>query len=192
MEKKQEIRKACLLQRKALSLQDWKVKSDIIIDKVLSHPLYLDAEYILCYIDAKQEVCTKRLIEKSLRLGKKVAVPRVSGSEMAFYYIQSYRELEPGYFGILEPNKHTPIASPPHALVIMPGVAFDFNCNRIGYGKGFYDKYLVKHENYRRMALAFDIQCVEHVEADEFDIRPELVVTEGYIYEEELFTGRWL
>ena len=68
-------------------------------------------------------------------------------------------------------------------LVIMPGVAFDKNCNRIGYGKGFYDKFLMKHPNARRMALAFELQRIPLIPTDAYDIRPHCLITEEMIYD---------
>lgn len=113
-------------------------------------------------------------------MGKKVAVPKVIVDNfMKFYYIDSLKSLTPGAYGILEPEAYPQReACKEHALVILPGVAFDRQGNRIGYGKGFYDNYLSTHPQYHRIGLAFSAQCVDFIPADCHDIRVEAVITE--------------
>jgi 5-formyltetrahydrofolate cyclo-ligase len=200
MESKQEIRKRIVLKRSTLSDKERQKKSDIICDKVINNALFLKAEIILCYADFNGEVATRGIIEKAFELGKRVAVPKVNGEDMEFYYIHSFEELEVGTFGILEPadietncvkvvtdniKNGNMSEDNKKVLVIMPCVAFDDKCNRIGYGKGYYDRYLSEHRAFRRIALAFDIQCVPSVPHDERDIRPEFVMTEVKIYSKE-------
>ena len=87
-------------------------------------------------------------------------------------------ELEPGYMGIMEPvsDEHE---VPDGGLMIMPGIAFDNERNRIGYGGGFYDRYLSEHMNdYYKTAICFDYQVVESIQADEFDIKPDKIITD--------------
>lgn len=153
----------------------------MIYRKVITHPFFLNADTIFCYVDYNHEVDTHAIMETAWKLQKKVAVPKVNGDSMEFYDIQSFSELEEGFFHILEPVTAS-IADDSSALVIMPGAAFDKKRNRIGYGKGYYDKYLQQHKNHRMMAIAFDFQMVESIPADEFDIHPEIIITEEKIY----------
>ena len=90
-------------------------------------------------------------------------------------------ELSEGYYWISEPPAERQAAGS-NVLVIMPGVAFDRRGGRIGYGKGFYDSYLGKHPEYRRIALAYEIQCLDLIPSEEHDIRPECIITEKEIY----------
>ena len=155
METKKDIRKRVLEKRNQISKEDWEERSRRIYDKVVTHPFFLEAETIYCYVDYRAEVSTKKLMETAWECGKKVAVPKVEGDELKFYYIRSFADLEDGYKGILEPKQNFP-ADAQTALVLLPGVAFDRTCKRIGYGKGFYDRFLCRHAHYHTIALAFD------------------------------------
>lgn len=181
MESKKDIRKRVLAERSFIKKEDWTEKSLRIYEKVITHPLFLNAEEIYCYIDFRNEVGTKKIIEKAWSLGKKVAVPKVTESSMGFFYIQCFDELSPGNWGILEPHQET-VACGNNVLVIMPGAVFDAEKHRIGYGKGYYDKYLAEHSDYQTMALAFELQMLENIPADEHDICPRIIVTEEHIY----------
>lgn len=181
MVKKQDIRKEVLNQRNQMTEKEWDEHSHEICKKVVTHPFFLNSEEIYCYIDFRKEVGTRSIIEKAWRLGKKVAVPRIEASEMNFYYIESFLELESGHFGVLEPTGKER-AEGKQVLVIMPGAAFDETRNRIGYGKGYYDKFLQKHPTYDTLALAFQMQMVKEIPVDSFDVKPNQIITEENIY----------
>ena len=133
----------------------------------------------------KETVETKSIIRKAWELGKRVAVPKIEGEDMKFYYISDFSDLKEGYRGILEPENNF-YAKDTHALVIMPGVAFDRNRNRIGYGKGFYDKFMDKHPAYHTIALAFECQMLDAIDAEKLDYRPEVLITEEKLYNEHI------
>lgn len=181
MESKKDIRKRVLIERNQLSDKEWVEKSDQIYRKVTSHPFFQNAEEIYCYIDFKNEVGTRKIIETAWKLGKRVAVPKVIGDLMEFYYIKSFEDLFPGNWGIMEPIKQKP-ANGTNVLVLMPGAVFDKKRHRIGYGKGYYDHYLAKHPDYQTMALAFELQMLENIPADDHDICPQIIVTEEHFY----------
>ncbi len=183
MESKKDIRKCVLAKRNCISNQEWEEKSRLICEKVVTHPFFLDSNVIYCYVDYRNEVCTRGIIETAWKQGKKVAVPKVNSDEMEFHYIQSFEDLKEGYRGIHEPKKQHLTDDAQNVLVIMPGAAFDIACNRIGYGKGYYDKYLHAHPNYKTLALAFELQMVENIPAEEYDICPNLIITEENTYE---------
>lgn len=181
MEKKGDIRKSVLEKRNQINKKEWEEKSQAIYSKVITHPFFLKTEILYSYVDYKQEVGTKALIEKAWQLGKRVAVPKIMGDEMQFFYIQQFSELEEGYKGILEPTT-SELADTTDGLVIMPGVAFDKDRNRIGYGKGFYDKFLSNHKELNTLAICFSCQMIDCIPADEFDIRPQVLITEEMTY----------
>lgn len=181
MESKKDIRKRVLVERNFIKKEEWTEKSLRIYEKVITHPFFYNAEEIYCYIDFRNEVGTEKIIEKAWNLGKKVAVPKVMGSFMEFFYIQNWNELSPGNWGIMEPKKENQ-ALGSNVLVIMPGAVFDKEKHRIGYGRGYYDQYLDKHLDYQTMALAFELQMLENIPADEHDICPKIIVTEEHIY----------
>jgi len=178
---KKEIRKNILALRREIPLNLQIEKSKLIIEKVIQHPAYQNAQCVICYIDAKGEVKTGELIEHAWKHGKQVAVPKVHGNDMKFYYISSYEQLESGTFGIPEPKISCPELTciPENSVVIMPGVAFDMNGNRIGYGKGYYDRYFAVQTNLYKIALAFSMQIVPEIISDSFDIRADYVITEN-------------
>jgi len=185
METKQNIRKSIYEKREQADELKVKQDSHIICNKVMKLPAYVEAEAVYAYIDCNNEVGTKEIIEAAWKVGKKVAAPRVEGRHLHFYEITSYDQLEPGCFGVWEPKKECQPAEYDEAIMIVPGVAFDKDRHRIGYGQGFYDRYLDSHPRHTTVAVAFDFQLVEQVPADEFDILPQMLITETAVYTEE-------
>ena len=178
---KKEIRKESKERRKALGETQEIEKSEQIRKWVASLPEYQAAKTVYCYVDYNHEVHTWPIMKQALADGKRVAVPRVEGKEMVFCYITGEMDLEPGYSGILEPNVGLPIAEEENAFFIMPGVAFDKKHHRIGYGGGFYDRYLEKWPKLKTAAVAFSCQLFEAVPFEAFDILPQILVTENGI-----------
>lgn len=183
MEQKKDIRRRVLDLRNQISVNEWEEKSRAIYNKVIAHPFFIHAKTVYLYVDYKNEVGTKALIEMAWKLGKKVAVPKIIHDQMSFFYINDFSDLEKGYKGIYEPRT-TNLANDKNALIIMPGVAFDYMRHRIGYGKGFYDRFLNCHQHFHTLAICFSCQMVEHILTDEHDICPEVLITEENIYAE--------
>lgn len=181
METKTQIRNRILSLRNMLTAPDREEKSRKIYEKVVSHPLFLLSDEIYCYVDFRSEVQTRLIFERAWALGKKTAAPRVLGTEMEFFYFNSFSELKKGNMGILEPSaaEH---ACGKNVLMVMPGAAFDPMKNRIGYGGGYYDKYISRHETYKKCAIAFSLQITEPIPNEEFDKKPEVIFTEQQIY----------
>ncbi len=181
LEQKKEIRQKIKKLRSSLDPLLWKEKTKIITDAVIHHRWFQEAADIYCYIDFNQEVGTSGVIKEAWRQGKNVWAPKVSGENMEFCSLTSFEELVTGAYGILEPNG-TVISEQNHGLMLVPGVAFDKQKNRIGYGKGYYDRYLKAHPLLHTIALAFELQIVGRIEAQAQDIKPELLLTESCIY----------
>ena len=139
-----------------------------------------DCQPELVYADYNHEVVTEYLIKEAWKAGKEVAVPKVVGKDMVFYKLTDFARLEPGYFGIPEPVSGE-IVNWSKALMIMPGVAFDRANHRVGYGGGFYDRYLEKHPQLERVAIAFSFQMLPEVPTEPTDICPQIIVTEEEI-----------
>jgi len=172
------LRKQILSIRKKLA-PEWIVeKSKSIVSNILVTYEYINAPCIYVYMPAKGEVDVSTLIEAAWRDGKRVAVPKVIDKDMIFYYIKSFDDLESGYFGILEPREGLEAAACEDALLIIPGVAFDKDGHRIGYGGGFYDRYLEEHIGHFVMAPAYDFQVVDKIAVEEHDIGVDMVVSE--------------
>ena len=143
IKEKSEIRTEVLKKRNELPREQCREDSIMIAKRVLSLKKVQKAEIIFLYASYKNEVGTKKLIQKLLSMGKKVALPKVREEEMDFFLIRSWEELVLGYQGILEPDGAGQIVVPTkNDVMLLPGVVFDRKGNRIGYGGGYYDKYL--------------------------------------------------
>lgn len=177
METKKDIRKKIFAERKICSEEQIEMWSCDITRRVIALPAFKRAEKILVYADYNHEVITRYLIMEAWKNGKEVAVPKVVGKEMVFYRLTDFEQLKPGYFGIPEPEEGEAV-NWENALMIMPGVAFDRENHRVGYGGGFYDRYLEKHPSLERVAIAFDFQILSKVPVEPTDIFPQIIVTE--------------
>ncbi len=137
---------------------------------------YQNAKTIYGYLPYNQEVRTVPMLQRALEDGKQVAVPKCYGEEMRFIYLTDLSQVEKGYCGIPEPIADGPVAEDPTALVLMPGLAFDRQGHRIGYGGGFYDKFLAVEPEHPTLALCYAFQMVDHMETEEFDIPVDTVL----------------
>ena len=179
---KKDFRKIVTERRGQAAPSDIEKDSRIIFNKVLQSNEYIMASAVYTYVDYKNEVKTREFMEKAWNDGKRVAVPRVKGKNMEFYYIDSMNDLEPGSKGILEPKKEMEQANAADALVIMPGVAYDVNLHRIGYGGGYYDRFMKENPWLYSMAVAFEFQVFDEIPTEEHDVRPVILITEQKIY----------
>ena len=105
-----------------------------------------------------------------------MAVPKIFGDEMKFIWLEDLTQVAPGYSRIPEPVEDGPIADDPASLVLMPGLAFDAQGHRIGYGGGFYDRFLEQETNHPTLALCYDFQMLPHLETEEHDIPVDCVI----------------
>ena len=137
---------------------------------------YKNAKTIYGYLPYNQEVRTVPMLEQALRDGKRVAVPKVYGDDMKFIYMTDLSLVEKSDFGIPEPIADEPVADDPTALVLMPGLAFDREGHRIGYGGGFYDRFLAAEPNHPTVALCYEFQMLPELETEEFDIPVDRVL----------------
>ncbi len=151
----------------------------LLTERILGHQWYYLAKNILVFVSYGSEIDTSEIIKDALRKRKKVFVPRVVGEDMVFYRIYDMDELKEGYKGIPEPSlSEEPFCYQEElaedTLMIMPGVVFDRKRNRIGYGKGFYDRYLADKTALQNKTIAVGYQCqmLEEIPAEKTDIRP--------------------
>ena len=182
LETKKEIRKRIVKLRKERDPYEWQCATRQITDLVISHPCFLEASDICIYADIKGEAGTRMIMQEAWKLGKHVWLPKVEDGDMEFYLTEGPDELVSGAYGIPEPSGNL-VFKVPDALMIMPGVAFDLSGHRIGYGGGFYDRYLEKHVELTTMALAFEDQIFDTLPAEEHDICPMFIVTQKRIIE---------
>lgn len=184
---KQDIRKLIKEQKSQLDLSQIRRDSDAIINQLYKTSSYIQCNQLFCYVSFNQEVITRDIIQAALFQKKKTAVPKIVGDEMKFFYIESLEELEPGILGILEPvTKSEAVPSKDECnLVIVPGLAFDRNRNRIGYGKGYYDRFFLKQKEalLRKTALAYDFQIVDSLPVNNYDEKVDQIITQSRIIE---------
>lgn len=187
METKNSIRKKILALRDGMPDDERLLFSKNITDTLLKMEQIQQAENILCFAGYKSEVSTTELIVSLLNRDKRVFLPRVDGDEMEFYRIQGLQDFEEGYKGILEPSMactevfRGPVSK--ETVMLMPGAVFAKDGSRIGYGKGFYDRYLAKHDIMNRIALCFSSQLLESIPSDAHDKKASVIVTEAGITE---------
>ena len=189
METKKQIRREVLAVRDALNKEVHKTWSQTICDKVRTMSEYKNAGCILFFVPYGSEVDVKPLIEEALQQGRQVFCPFVTGDQMMFYRIDNFSQLKEGYKGILEPIPEDERSYVPNTadFMIVPGTVFDREGNRIGYGKGFYDRFLTETYVGSLAAVAFSHQIVENgrIHAESTDRKIKLIVTEQGIIRTE-------
>ena len=173
---KQELRSAIRARKRAMTMEEIETRSDALCQKFLESDAYRRASTLYGYLPYNQEVRTWPFLERAIADGKRVAVPKVYGDEMKFIYLEDLTQVEKGYSGIPEPIADGPVAEDKTALVLMPGLAFDPQGHRIGYGGGFYDKFLSREPEHPTLALCYEFQMVEKLETEQFDIPVDEVI----------------
>jgi 5-formyltetrahydrofolate cyclo-ligase len=185
-EDKQTLRKKMLEWRRSLSPEEAREKSERIAAVVEALSEYESASTILFYVSAKKnEVDTHALIRDALSRGRKALVPVTDfdKNELIVSELRDMNELAPARFGLLEPGGDAirPVDPSAADIIIVPGVAFDRECRRIGFGGGYYDR-LLSSGGAVSIALSYEGQIVERVPVDPHDIPVDIIVTEEHIY----------
>lgn len=181
MKEKKEIRKIIDMRRKALSRDTKKTFDEEIFNKVIQSDEYKKAKTIFIYASFEGEVDTHRIIKHALGNGKYICVPKILSKKegMKAVKIDSFKELKLSPYKILEPeNFNKAIDEKEIDLILMPGVAFDRKGGRVGYGGGFYDRFLDKiKKDAFKIALAYDFQILEEVPMSEHDKKIDGIIT---------------
>jgi 5-formyltetrahydrofolate cyclo-ligase len=171
-----------ILTKRSTQMGDRKLPKDEAIKKRLMElPEYKNAKIILFYVSVRGEVKTSEMISESLSHGKKILVPvaDVKHRKLMISEIHDLNELSPGAFGIPEPKHPHEFPIEKIDLVIVPGIAFDSLGNRVGYGTGFYDRFLKKiKKGVPFIALGYDFQLVHKIPANRMDVKVHKIVTE--------------
>ena len=173
---KKELRRVIREKKRAMTEEQIASASERLRELFAASNAYAQAKSIYGYLPYNQEVRTVPILEQAIRDGKRVAVPKCYGDEMRFIWMEDLSQVEKGYAGIPEPISDGPVADDQTALVLMPGLAFDPQGHRIGYGGGFYDRFLAAEPNHPTLVLCYDFQMLEHLETEEFDIPVDAVL----------------
>ena len=171
--------------RNQLSDEDVLKKSQKIFEQIVKSSIYQNSQYIFSYMSFRNEVDTAWFHHKVLEDGKVLLLPKVLTKErMEFYKIKNLSYLNKSAMGILEPNDLCELYQTEKnyikdALMILPGLAFDLYGGRLGYGGGYYDRYIEKlNGEIILCGAAFECQCMEHVPCQMHDVRMNIIVTE--------------
>ena len=182
---KQQVRNILMQKRKETSLDEIKEKSKQIQHLLMTHPYYMQAKVILFYVSYGKEVATHDLIKQALSTDKTVIVPvsNITNTTIIPSVLYNWDDLQPGSYHILEPRgKHIhPIAPRSIDLILLPGVGFDEMGNRMGHGKGFYDRFVPMVPQAKRIGLSFEFQIVDRIPIAPFDQKVNLIITEKRI-----------
>ena len=173
---KKELRRTIRERKRAMTEEEIVSRSEALGRLFAQSDAYKAAKTIYGYLPYNQEVRTVPMLEQALKDGKRVAVPKVYGEEMKFLYLDDLTKVEKGYAGIPEPIDDGPVADDETALVLMPGLAFDPRGHRIGYGGGFYDKFLAAEPHHPTLALCYEFQMLPELHTEEHDIPVDTVL----------------
>ena len=182
---KQRLREERLAAREALSEQERSVLDDRITQKLLATSEYVEATTVLTYVSVSSEVSTRMFIECALRDGKTVAVPRcLPGHCLEFVAITSLDQLIAAPFGLLEPPKELPALTEEQmnaSICIVPALLVDIKGYRLGYGAGFYDRFLSTYPG-KKICLAYQQNLSRTtLPHTAFDVAVDLVITESEV-----------
>lgn len=174
---KQEIRAMIRAQKRTMSPEQIGRASAHLTQLFLRSPQYRNAKSIYGYLPFNQEVDTTPILMQALRDGKKVALPKIYGTEMRFVWVTDLTAVQKAGLGCPEPIADAPIADDPDALVLLPGLAFDLRGGRMGYGGGFYDRFLAGESHHPTVALCYGFQLMPRVPTEEHDLRADCIIT---------------
>ena len=179
---KTELRTLMRKKRSSLSDKEINEKSKEIEKKLFSLDKFLSAKTVMIYMSAFGEVRTDAIIERLISDKKKVVVPitHTDTETLTLSYINSMDDFTKGAYGIREPSSINECNVSDIDAILVPGIAFDVKGNRIGFGKGYYDKLLSESEAIK-IALCYDFQIVQEIDADEHDIPMDMIITEERI-----------
>lgn len=182
---KQELRNRYLNYRNNLSTKERREKSTQIWERLKGEEAFKRAQILLVYMDYRSEVMTTGLVEELLISGeKRIFAPKVEGMDILFYEVSGMEDFETGYQGIREPLKHrerlftNALSQEAECMILVPGAVFDRQKGRMGYGKGFYDRYLAAFPGLYSAALAFECQVAKKVPVEAHDIKMDMIITD--------------
>lgn len=175
---KQVIRQRLLNQRQQLEPSCCARQSDAVQDHVLASAAYAGADSLALYASVHNEVLTDRLLTTALADGKRTCFPRLENGQIAFVEVADAGDLQTGQFGVSEPQGQTIMSPERLDLIVVPGIGFDRQGHRIGYGLGYYDRALAACINADFIGLAYSFQVVDRLPEEKHDIRLDYLVTE--------------
>lgn len=181
MESKQELRKRLKRERDAIPHEVRAQKSISISERLLKKTWYADSHRLLVYAAIQSEVSLSAFCEKAWRDGKEIFFPKVFDRDMEFYRIERWGQLKRGAFSVMEPDMEQQpglYVKQPGSIMLVPGVAFSADGYRIGYGGGYYDRYLAGHEELYTVGVCYTEQLTDAFEPEQHDCCMKEIVTD--------------
>ena len=179
MQIKSDLRKSLLSERKLISSKLPAISGEIS-KRVISLDEVKNAESILCFVGKEFEISTVDIFRYAFEMGKAVAAPVCVGEDMIFRYIESFDDLEPGSFSVKEPKEYCREAAVTDRIVcITPGLCYNMDGSRIGYGKGYYDRFFAKNKCIK-IGLCLD-EFIRDFAPDTNDIAVDIIVTQSRV-----------
>lgn len=172
---KEQLRKIYKLKRK--NIENKAKKDNSIFYQIIQNEQVCKADTILLYYSTKEEIDTLHLIEYFLSNHKKVALPKVIGKSIIFHYITSLNDKKLGKYNIFEPVNNNPVIEFSNSICIVPGICFDSKNYRVGYGGGYYDRFLSTYKGYS-IGLTYQECLIDSIEIDDYDQCVDLVITD--------------
>lgn len=180
---KSRLREWFKQQRGAIREEIRLLYDEAIFLRLFSLPQMEMAECVFCFISSGTEVDTYAIIRQLLKSGKTIAVPKILGANgMLAIPFQNWDELERGQLGIFTPIRSDPIQKRID-ISITPGLGFTPSGKRLGFGRGYYDKWFAQHPQVEKIAIAYECQLTDDLPTDEFDVAVDIIVTEERIIE---------
>lgn len=181
---KTALRNYIINKRNSMPENELTEKSSIIFEKLAKIKEYQEFPILLCYASYNHEVMTEKIILDAINRGKRVALPRVTGKSMDFFYISSFNDVKPGYKSIPEPVTHEKVSKndASQSFMVIPGTSFDRYFNRNGYGGGFYDRYIEKYPPKCIAGIAFEYQIFDEIPTEEHDKKVDYIISEVDVY----------
>ena len=179
--RQKEVRKEALSKRDALAKEQVLTSSAKIAEQIVKLPEFFNEQTVFAYSAFRNEVDLSNVIRMAQEHGKALLLPKTKDSDILFYEYGPDDRLVPGRFGVLEPEQDTP-ADPKNGLMLVPGVAFSKEGYRIGFGKGYYDRYLADRQMIITAGVCYEFQLSDHFPVKNSDIPMDMIITEEQIY----------
>lgn len=177
---KRSIRARLLAERKSYPLAACVEQSLMVQQRFLQSPQYRNAACLALYSSIHNEVQTEEVARSAIAAGKSLVYPRIKGEHLEFVLVPALTELAAGTYGVLEPQGRELVPVAALDVIVVPGVAFDRDGHRLGYGRGFYDRVLAGcREGCAKVGFAYDFQLVAALPAAQHDRKLSMLVTES-------------
>ena len=173
---KQRLRQQIRLRKRQMTEYEIREKSEALMRLLLQTEAYQNAKSIYAYLPFNQEVRTEPILRRALLDGKLVALPKITEGQMRFVAVTELDQVTISPMGCPEPIADVPVARDASALVLMPGLAFDLSGRRLGYGGGYYDRFLSSEPGHPTIALCYDFQLLPEIPVEAQDVPVDLVL----------------